>query len=475
MAKKKDILILLGMFLAAISLPLATRLVSQPQDDRSQAAEAITSSSQVSFKLAFKGVKSNYTCLSSLTKIKLEIANVPTNTYESNINASITPVSGETNTNGDQVFLVSNLALDSKFNSVNNFNYLRVKGPSHLASRMCLNHQTTKLDEITTCDINLSNTNTTVYDFTNYALIPGDINQDGMINSTDYSIVKNNFNSSSEITCNQTGDLNLDGIVNSLDANLLKDSLSKQEEGFIMTSTITPNPTRTPTEDQILTDILLKISVMADIHNNTSGLKRMMEKAKNRGSSLVVLAGDLSENGLKKELTAVKKAADSINLKYAAIPGNHDERKTYFDDVFGKKYQSIRFDNYKAKILLINDSYSKGLGNSQKKWLENEMPECQQITCMIIMHMPLNHPTSDLVWGKYSSVNKKDAEWLKKMIVNNQIKKVVTGHIHQVKNYTLGGFETQIVSPIKGSKPVYGEFLFNNGQITTTIVSDATN
>ncbi len=237
------------MFLAAISLPLATRLVSQPQDDRSQAAETITSSSQVSFKLAFKGVKSNYTCLSSLTKIKLEIANVPTNTYESNINASITPVSGETNTNGDQVFLVSNLALDSKFNSVNNFNYLRVKGPSHLASRMCLNHQTTKLDEITTCDINLSNTNTTVYDFTNYALIPGDINQDGMINSTDYSIVKNNFNSSSEITCNQTGDLNLDGIVNSLDANLLKEVLSIQEDSQTI-DVLTPTPTDTKITDE---------------------------------------------------------------------------------------------------------------------------------------------------------------------------------------------------------------------------------
>ena len=244
--------------------------------------------------------------------------------------------------------------------------------------------------------------------------------------------------------------------------------------------TLSPTKVPSPTPSQIptiTTNNSLKIAVMADIHNNTAGLKRMMQKTKDRDSSFVVLAGDLSEDGLKKELTAIKKAADSVDIKYAAVPGNHDERKTYYDDVFGKKYQAIRFDSYKVKLILINTSYFKGLGSSQKKWLENEMPECKQITCMVIMHMPLNHPTKNNVWGKYkdSSINKKDAAWLKKMIVDNNIKKMVVGHIHQVSNYTLEGFETQIVSPIKGSKPVYGEFTFKNGQITTAIVSDATN
>ena len=251
MVKKHDWLVLLGFFLLAFCLPLATNLVKQSQDDRSRASET-ASTSKVSFKIAFKGVKPSYSCLSSLTKVKVEVANKTTNTSQSDINTSVTPVSGETNTEGDQVFLVSNLVLDSKFNNVNNFNYLRIKGPNHLASRLCLNNQSTKLDEVTTCEINLKNTNTTTYNFSNYSLIPGDINQDGVINSSDYSIIKNNFNSET-ITCNQTGDLNFDGIVNSLDANLLKDSLSEQEEGEIG-SIDTTTETNNESDSDVATD-----------------------------------------------------------------------------------------------------------------------------------------------------------------------------------------------------------------------------
>ncbi len=246
--------VLIGMFLVVLCLPLATNLVKQSQDDRSRAEES--SSSQISFKISFTGVKPSSSCLSSLSQVKVELANKPTNVSQSEIKALITPVSNETNAQGDQVFLVSHLVLDSKFNNVNNFNYLRVKGPSHLASRMCLNNQTTKLDEITTCEINLTNTNTTTYNFSNYSLTPGDINQDGIINSSDYSIIKNNFNSNT-INCNQTGDLNYDGIVNSLDASLLKESLSRQEEGEIgsqVTTIITPTKTPTPTGTVIPTE-----------------------------------------------------------------------------------------------------------------------------------------------------------------------------------------------------------------------------
>ena len=236
--------VLILMSFLAVSLPLATNLVKQSQDDRSRATE--TSTSKVSFKIAFKGVKPSSNCLVSLNNIKVAIGNVSTNFYQSDINASITPVSGETNNNGDQVFLVSKLILDSKFNLLNNFNYVRVKGPFHLSSRMCLNNQNTKLDEMTTCDISLKDTDTTIYNFSNYALVPGDINQDGITNGLDYSIIKNNFNADAKINCGQQADINYDGIVNSLDANLFKESLSKIEDGKIIIKP-TSIPTKTPT------------------------------------------------------------------------------------------------------------------------------------------------------------------------------------------------------------------------------------
>lgn len=248
-------LILIFMSLLAVSLPLSTRLVQQSQDQRSHAAE--TSTSQISFKIAFKGIKPSANCLGLLKNVKVEIANVSTNNFQSNVDASITLAGGETNNNGDQVFLVSKLNLDSKFNSLNNFNYIRVKDSTHLASRMCLDNQNTKLDEVTTCDISLKNTNTTVYNFSNYPLLSGDINQDGMVNSSDYSLLKNNFNN--DVQCGLQGDLNYDGIVNSLDSGLLKDSLSTKEDGkigTIYTITNTPTPTQTTTPTQTPTPTL---------------------------------------------------------------------------------------------------------------------------------------------------------------------------------------------------------------------------
>ncbi len=270
-------LLLLISFLA-LSLPLATNLVKQSQDDRSRATD--TSTSKVSFKVAFKGVKPSSTCLTSLTKIKTEVVNKSTNTFQSDINASLTPISNETNKDGDQVFLVSNLVLDSKFNNLNTFNYLRVKGSFHLASRMCLNNQSSKLDEVTTCDIDLTNTNTTTYDFSDYSLIPGDINQDGMINTLDYSVIKSNLNTSTDINCNRTGDLNLDGVVNSFDTSLLKESLSQKEDGQIInpnpviptntptpTKTLTPTPTKTPTPTITYTTFNLTFYTSLPIEN----------------------------------------------------------------------------------------------------------------------------------------------------------------------------------------------------------------
>ncbi len=244
--------VLFLMSFLAFFLPLSIKLINQHQDNRSQATEGSTS--KISFKIAFIGIKpkytdtqhDNYNCLSSLKNIKIEVANKPTNTFQSNINAPLTPVSGETNKNGDQVFLVSNLILDSKFNNLTTFNYLRVKGPFHLSSRICLDNQSSKLDELTTCDINFSDTNNTVYNFSNYPLVPGDIDQDGTINTRDFSIIKSNLSASADITCSKIGDLNLDGVVNSLDISLFKNSLASREGDSEISNT--PSPTKTPTQ-----------------------------------------------------------------------------------------------------------------------------------------------------------------------------------------------------------------------------------
>ena len=120
---------------------------------------------------------------------------------------------------------------------------------------MCFDKQFSKIATSSACDLPLNNN--TTYDFSNYSLIPGDLNQDGLINSVDFSIIKQDVNPLAEIGCDQESDLNHDGLVNSFDIAYLKKSLLQtNDEEVIDLSTITPTPTSAPypTRERVFTN-----------------------------------------------------------------------------------------------------------------------------------------------------------------------------------------------------------------------------
>ena len=222
-------------------------LVLKSSDDRSRATEE-TDKSKINLKIAFKGVKPESTCANSLTSVDLDLVNVTAKAYQSNIGTSITPVAGEVNQSGDQVFLISNIVLDNNFKKTDSYNYFQIKNPAYLSARMCFDHQSSKMSTSAACDITL--TNGTTYDFSNYPLIPGDLNQDGIVNSSDFSIVKQSVDPSSSNSCDKEGDLNYDGMVNSFDTSYLKQSLLQTDDEVVVDlSTITPTPTASPTPE----------------------------------------------------------------------------------------------------------------------------------------------------------------------------------------------------------------------------------
>lgn len=191
-------------------------------------AASVTPVAKVSFKLAFAGIKPSAVCLSSLGNLKVEVANIPTNSYQGSLTTAVTPISGSVDSKGNQIFKVDGLVLDTKFSNVNNSNYIKLKGPFHVKRRMCLDNQSTKLGENTDCVLDLTTEDNRIYDFSKYTLLSGDINGDGVINSIDFSTLKTNM--TSKIECGQRGDLDLNGRVNSIDADLIKDSLSSRDD-----------------------------------------------------------------------------------------------------------------------------------------------------------------------------------------------------------------------------------------------------
>ena len=181
---------------------------------------------KVSFKFSLMGIGPSATCLDQLGNLSVEVINSP-EVYQLGLSTDFTKTDS-VNSTGDQIFQVSGLVLDSKFTSVGTNNKVKIKGPFHSKRRMCTNNQKSKLSEATVCDISL--TSDTVYDFSEYQLLTGDIDQNGIINLVDYGIVKTNYDAGADVECGLKGDLNLDGKVNNIDAALIKVSLSSVDD-----------------------------------------------------------------------------------------------------------------------------------------------------------------------------------------------------------------------------------------------------
>ena len=205
--------------------------------------------SSINFKFSFFGITPGAKCISEYlvpkTKIELDIANIPSissGKYVNKIQTSFEETD-EVDSKGNKIFKVTGLTLDKdKFGSVNNFNYIKIKGPWHLKRRMCQDGQDKKLAESTVCDINLKASSGKMYDFSEYTLLAGDVTGDGsggkngigggdgVINSLDLVYVKNRINPGAEISCGRQGDLNMDGVVNTLDLSLVKYSLTERDD-----------------------------------------------------------------------------------------------------------------------------------------------------------------------------------------------------------------------------------------------------
>jgi predicted phosphodiesterase len=166
---------------------------------------------------------------------------------------------------------------------------------------------------------------------------------------------------------------------------------------------------------------------------------------------IIISAGDLTRDGTKSELEAAKKVFDNSEMKYAVTPGNHDGYKGLFYNVFTEQgFQSFKING--NKFILIDDSSYKTLNYNtktanQKNWIVSEIEECKTITCIVVMHRPINHPTSDHIMGEDNANSAAEAKWLLKLLVNNKIKEIESGHIHRFETYTKGGMKTNLVGP----------------------------
>ncbi|MBP6891537.1 metallophosphoesterase [Candidatus Shapirobacteria bacterium] len=190
----------------------------------------------------------------------------------------------------------------------------------------------------------------------------------------------------------------------------------------------------------------IKIAFMSDVHTETESLKKALMVAKEEMVDQVVLIGDLTNKGDEKSLYEIKKVMDDSGISYASVPGNHEYSLDNYIKIFGNNYGTIEEDF--LKLILIDNSYWGGFSEEQIKWMEIEMSDCKKKICLAVMHKPINNLFSSHVMGEGSHKVAMEAEWLRQLMINSGIKRVMAGHLHYASSYELEGIRTDLVGAI---------------------------
>ncbi len=198
-------------------------------------------------------------------------------------------------------------------------------------------------------------------------------------------------------------------------------------------------------------EVILTVAIGADVHNDLEVLAGMMKTE----AEMVVIAGDLTNVGGKKELIEVKNVLEASNMDYYVVPGNHDwwNQKVnagVWENVFGAKYQS--FYKKGIKFILIDNGDWKGLGQEQWAWLTDEVGECLRLRCVVVAHMPLNHLVSTHVMGEDSPAVAGEAKELLKLLTDNGVNEIFSGHLHYAGSYEIGGLQTNLVGAMNRAR-----------------------
>ncbi|MGI5840726.1 MAG: metallophosphoesterase family protein [Patescibacteria group bacterium] len=227
----------------------------------------------------------------------------------------------------------------------------------------------------------------------------------------------------------------------------------------------------------------VRFAVMADIHLNWSDMEKFLEKAGERGSEFVLVAGDMTSLGTRQETAKAKEMLERGGVSYYAVPGNHDlwwgekNGENVFSEYFGREYQSFKTED--NKFILINNGSEKGLGREQFDWIKEELDECGDYYCVAVMHMPLNHNFSTYVMGEGNEEVSREAKNLLEILRNEGVKDIIAGHLHYSSSYEIDGIRTYLVGAVSRNRntqaPRYTEFKIKSGILERQVIISENN
>ncbi len=177
----------------------------------------------------------------------------------------------------------------------------------------------------------------------------------------------------------------------------------------------------------------MKIAHISDIHFGMSWMfmekmaRKGIERINKENPDIVIITGDLTDYGLKKEYKGVKKLLDEISCDYLAIPGNHDARHqgaNIFEEYIGDRFFVKKVGIYKFVGL---DSSQPDLdeGHVGREQMEKMKRYIGKNSIIVLHHHLLPIPET----GRERNVLV-DAGDVLKLLSDYKVKVVLNGHKH---------------------------------------------
>lgn len=191
-----------------------------------------------------------------------------------------------------------------------------------------------------------------------------------------------------------------------------------------------------------ISDIHMTAAPAADpaAYDAEAALRAVLAKAESLSPDILLLTGDLADNGLPEEYARLKTVLADVKTPMAAIPGNHDARQPFLDALTGSGvaigpgphlYHTLEAGP--VRIIGLDTLAPHGgaagvLGEVQLAWLRDQLAVQDPRPVFIILHHPpfwLSLPHVD--WSQCAD----GADLGALVLANRRVLGVSCGHVHR--------------------------------------------
>lgn len=200
-----------------------------------------------------------------------------------------------------------------------------------------------------------------------------------------------------------------------------------------------------------------RIALLSDTHVNrsTNGepalyrarLERAIEQVNEARVNLILIAGDLTEDGAPDQISDFKEIIRKFKAPVLFVPGNHDignkigagqaktvtaEKVTTYERALGASFFSRSLSG--IRVVGINSSIlGSGFPIEEKMWafLESELAASDATPTLLFCHYPPFIKEADEKGGDYFNMEKAPRRRLLDLLGRGGIRLVLTGHLHR--------------------------------------------